>query len=611
MLITKPLLKPALGLLLLFFPLQISLAQDTVPEQGITHSGQRTGQPAFPVESYTELPNPTATPVDLWKEHNRSVLGWGNTYTRYKKEQPVAEDSLTEHLQLKAWKGEKLSAQWLVSAGKKELELSVVVSDLKQKGSGELIPKENIQSAFVRYVLTDELNKDGQGACGHRLAKDFDSTLVADVIDDRASLLKIAKHTTRPGWISIKVPESAAAGIYSGKIEIRDGSKTLKSLPLSVEVGERELPAPQDWEFHLDLWQNPYAAARYYKTELWSEAHFEFMARDYRQYAQAGGKSITASIIDRPWNGQTHDPFHSMVRWTKQLDGSWAFNFDVFDRWVEFMMGLGVTKQINAYSMIPWKLSFAYFDEASNTTRHLQTQPGEAEYEEAWIAMLRQFAAHLKQKGWFDKTYIAMDERSMEAMRETIKVIRKADPGFRISFAGSLHPELFEDIDDYCVSLGESFPEEVKSERRQQGKISTFYTSCAHAFPNSFTFSPPAETEWYGWYAANQGLDGYLRWAYNSWVLEPLLDSRFTTWAAGDTYFVYPGGRSSLRFEKLVEGIQAYEKIRLLKEEFREEGNPEALQKLETALALFSKEVLEHRPASEVIEEAKGILNTF
>ena len=36
-------------------------------------------------------------------------------------------------------------------------------------------------------------------------------------------------------------------------------------------------------------------------------------------------------------------------------------------------------------------------------------------------------------------------------------------------------------------------------------------------------------------------------------------------WPAGDTFLVYPGGASSIRYEKLREGIVDFEKIRLLK----------------------------------------------
>lgn len=87
------------------------------------------------------------------------------------------------------------------------------------------------------------------------------------------------------------------------------------------------------------------------------------------------------------------------------------------------------------------------------------------------------------------------------------------------------------------------------------------------------------------------GYDGFLRWAYNSWVGEPLTDSRFRTFPAGDTYIIYPGARSSVRFERLVEGIQDAEKISILKKEFAAKGTPEAasrLERLETLLSGFA-----------------------
>ena len=66
-----------------------------------------------------------------------------------------------------------------------------------------------------------------------------------------------------------------------------------------------------------------------------------------------------------------------------------------------------------------------------------------------------------------------------------------------------------------------------------------------------------------GWYAMAAGYNGALRWAFNSWVKNPLVDSRFRTWPAGDTYIAYPQARSSIRYERLLEGIQDYEKYRL------------------------------------------------
>ena len=58
---------------------------------------------------------------------------------------------------------------------------------------------------------------------------------------------------------------------------------------------------------------------------------------------------------------------------------------------------------------------------------------------------------------------------------------------------------------------------------------------------------------------------------------------------AGDTYMVYPEGRTCIRFERLVAGIQDYEKIRILRNEYKQKGNTSALRNLEKALSTFDE----------------------
>lgn len=554
---------------------------------------------------YTEMPNPVATDETAWQNLKKLQVGWGSTDVRYKKESPA--QGLEQKMVLKAWRGERVSAQMVLSNAGGEQELSVEVADLK--GSQGKISKENIQASFVRYVMTDELNKDRKGTCGYRKSKDYDSTLVADVLDHLSPKLNLKNKTSQGIWFKIAVPEDAKPGRYSTEISLKSGKKTLKKMPLVVEVSPRVLPKPQDWKFHLDLWQNPYAVARYHNVKLWSEEHLAILKKEMKLYAEAGGKSITASIMHKPWGGQTYDAFGSMVMWVKKLDGSWAFDFAVFDKWVELMHEVGINKQINCYSMVPWKLSFQYFDQATNQLQSIETDPSKPEYEAMWGEMLKAFAQHLKQKGWFEKTYISMDERPMEVMQQTFKIIKKADPNFKVSLAGALHDELEPHLDDYCVALRMKYTEETKQKRQKQGKVTTYYTSCEEPYPNTFTFSAPAESEWLAWYVAKENLDGYLRWAYNSWTAEPLKDSRFISWGAGDTYLVYPMGRSSIRFERLVEGIQSYEKIRILREEFSRKHQTEPLKKIEEVLQLFDEKTLPEKPASETIHRAKTLIN--
>lgn len=562
-------------------------------------------------EIYEELPNPVATDASKWARVTNPIIAWGSTDVRYNKElpAPIASAGI---LNLTGWMGEKLSAQFVISTNRDLKNVSVEVSDLVAKNYK--ISKWNTEGGFVRYVMTDELNKDGKGACGHRPNKaEWDSTLVADVIDHITPTLDIKKHTTQPVWVSVKVPrENIIKGMYRGTVTVKEDGKVLAQLPLVVTVKDRVLPEPKDWAFHLDLWQNPYSVARYYNVEPFSQEHFDLMRPIMTRYAEAGGKVITTSIMHKPWNGQTYDPFESMVTWMKKADGTWWFDYTVFDKWVEFMMSCGVKKEINCYSMVPWRLSFQYFDQASNQFKFFNGRPGDAAYEEFWMRMLQSFAQHLKEKGWFNITHIAMDERPLKDMLATIKVVYKADPDFKLSLAGTYHKELLEDLDDYCITLAEKFTPEEIAKRRAEGKVTTYYTCCTEPRPNTFTFSPLAESEWLGWWAAKINVDGYLRWALNSWVKDPLLDTRFISWAAGDCYLLYPGGRTSARFERLIEGIQAYEKIRILRAEKDKKGRSKNYGKqIDKILEPFNEFNLQEVPAAKVVNQAKAALNKF
>lgn len=559
--------------------------------------------------NYEEASNPISTNPSLWVKVSAPQVSWGSTDIRYKKEEPAPIARLKKDINLTAWKGERVSAQLVVWTPEALDNLSFIVSDLTS--GKETISKDNVRTGFVRYVMTDELNKDGKGGCGYRKSSDYDSTLVADPIDHIASTLTVPANATQGGWISVRVPQQVKAGKYTGTVTVKDGDKVLSELKLAVNVKNRTLPASTEWAFHLDLWQNPYAEARYYNVEPFSKEHFDRMRPDMQNYVDAGGKVITASIMHKPWNGQTYDPFESMVTWLKKADGTWYFDYTVFDKWVEYMMSLGVKKQINCYSMVPWRLSFQYFDQASNSFKYLDAKPGEAAYDEFWGNMLTSFAKHLKEKGWFDITHISMDERPMKDMLATLKVIRKVDKDFKVSLAGTYHDELVKELHDYCIAIGEKFPAEVIKSRKEAGQVTTYYTCCTEPRPNTFTFSAPAEAEWLGWFAAKENLDGYLRWALNSWVKNPLQDSRFTAWAAGDTYMIYPEGRSSIRFERLIEGIQSYEKIRILKEEFEKKGNKSAIKKIDKILKAFDEFSLEEIPAATVVTKAKEAINKY
>lgn len=540
-----------------------------------------------------------------WSQLKGTVnVSFASSNTRFTKEQYstfLQKQKQQKEWNPEAWRGEKVSSQVLVWSSEDISNLNLQIHDLIRE-DGQKIGAENITAGFLRYVLTDEF---GPG-CGYRKSKDFDSSLVADPIDP-VSYVSVNKNTLQPIWLSIKVPVGAKQGHYKGIVSVNAGEKI--DLSITLNVLDQVLPAADKWKFDLDFWQHPAAIARVHNVPLWSKEHYKYMRSYYTMLANAGQKCITASIINEPWNHQTYDDFPSLIRWIKKKDGSWSYDYQLFDQYVSFVMSCGIKDRINCYTMIPWKLSFQYYDERLGKDTVLTASPGTQDYNTYWSSMLTDFTKHLKDKKWFSITSISMDERAMQDMQAVIKLVHGVDPEWKIALAGEYHPEIEKDIYDYCVASKWEPADSVINRRKSNGYPTTFYTCCVEKYPNGFTFSPPAENVWIGWFAAAKGFTGYLRWAYNSWPKDPVHDSRFTAWPAGDTFLVYPGPMSSIRFEKMIEGIQDFEKIRILRDQFSKTGSEKDLKQLERILATFEIKNLETSPADKMIEEARHILN--
>ncbi|MDO5036155.1 MAG: DUF4091 domain-containing protein [Porphyromonas sp.] len=557
------------------------------------------------IEWYQELPNPTPTDPAKWAAIESPIVSWGTCDMRYPKEEPFSSAEQST-IKLTGWRGEDVSAQLVVSTPTAMDALRVRYDGLREENGAGTIDTDQLSGGFVRYVMTDELNKDGLGGCGERPDNTlFDSLLVADPIDHLALTLSMTEKTSTGYWLNIAIPDDLPAGTYVGEVEVLNDEQLLGKLALELEVQDATITPLEERSFLLDLWQNPFAIARVHGVELWSEEHFDAIKPYMELYRSAGGNTITASITHKPWNGQTYDHFESMVRWIKKADGTWDFDYTVFDKWVSFMLSLGIDKQINCYSMVPWQLSFLYYDEAEGKERILDTAPGEEAYTEVWSALLSSFAEHLKERGWFSITHIAMDERPKEVMQEVLRLVKNIDPDFKTSLAGDLHDEFIDVLDYYCPPLRTPMSEAQKEARRAKGFVTTFYTCCSEPRPNTFTFSEPADPEWYGWYAAGQELDGYLRWALNSWVKNPLQDSRYINWAGGDTYLIYPGPRTSIRFERLKQGIQSYAKVEQLRTILTEKGDTAELARMDEVLAQFDPFTLLEKPSAQVTAEAR------
>ena len=554
----------------------------------------------YPINDYAEPRVGTTPDAAAWNALADGLqASWASRDEHYKLHE-VPSLTQKDAATLRAWKGERANIQAVLYSKTDQGTLSVRMTEWKKNGVATGITEAG-DARFVNYVITDDFT-----SCGNH-NMNLPTWLVADVIDQDKPHAVPAMET-RPIWCTLEIPRNAEAGEYTTALEVvNEAGEVVKSLALTVIVDSHSLPEVKDQKFHLDFWQQPYAVSRYYGVDRWSDEHFEALKPYLQALGRAGQRVVSAILFYEPWGEQTHDLFDPMVETVKKSDGTWAYDYTVFDKYVELCADCGIDKFINCFSMVPWDMSFRYWDEASSSYKAVQTETSTQEYRELWTSFLTAFKAHLQEKGWFEKTNIALDERGEADMLRAYAIAN--DLGFNMALAGNYHASLNDKFRDLCAQLGQEhqFSDATIAERRAKGWVTTFYTSCANAEPNIYSNSLPAEAAYLPIYAAKMNLDGYLHWAWMNWDEHPLTDSRFRKFGSGDTYCYYPGNRSSIRFERLIEGIHQYEKIQILREEYKD--NADMLYKLNTLLNRFNSSTMAGTACAALVNDLENFLN--
>ena len=503
-------------------------------------------------------------PVDkqAWLDQKSGLhAAFGSTDRAYfRTESPQQEKEKNDLWEATGWRGERLNAEIIVWSPDTLEQVRFTLSDLIDV-KGSVISRRHTVLNLVRYVLGNYPYGAKDAVCGETPYKN--GYLMPDRLET-FERFDLPGHTVRPVWLSVDIPATAEPGVYTGNLEVRTTRQRM-NLRLKINVQKEVLPIPREWKYRLDLWQNPWVVAWKNNLVPWSEEHKVLLKKHLQLYANAGGKYITTYAVHSPWSDNSYMIEGGMIEWIKRKNGDWKFDYTIFDTYVALAMQVGIDKAITIYTAIPGGDRFRYLDESSGNYIQESWAPDSRVYSDHWNIFLTDLKAHLQKKGWFDKTYIGINESEMTQTLAAIKVIRKHSKSWRITYAGDWHKELDGLLDDYSFLYGKEPSRDELKQRAARGATSTYYVCCNPAKPNTFVNSPPVEGRWISWYSAACGYNGFLRWAYDAWPEDPVRDARFGSWPAGDCFLVYPGANSSIRYEKLREGIADYEKIRILK----------------------------------------------
>lgn len=551
-------------------------------------------------------------PVDAerWRKQPSGLsVAFGSTDTAYFRSEVPQLSGDARSWKGSGWRGERLNAVVLAWSPEAVEQVRFEWSDLKD-AQGHVLARDRLRARMVRYVVSDY----PYGATAKDCASaPTEAWLLPDRLQD-FERFDLPARSVRPVWLSLDLPADAVPGIYRGHVQVKS-LKQRFTLDLEVTVQRPLLPPPREWAFRLDLWQNPWVVASHYGLQPWSDAHKTLLKEHLQLYAQAGGKYVTTYAIHSPWQDNSYTLEGAMIEWVRKKNGTWAFDYRIFDEYVALAAEAGVDQAITIYTPIPWGHRFRYLDQRTGNYVHATWPPESAEFRKVWHVFLDDLQRHLEAKGWLQRTYLGINENPLEHTLAAIEVIRQHSPRWKITYAGDWHPELDRLVDDYSSLYGkEPGAQEVKA-RSAAGHATSYYVACGPPRPNTFVFSPPVEARWLGWYAAARGYDGFLRWAYDAWPADPARDARHTLWPAGDCFLVYPGGESSIRFEKLREGIVDYEKIRRLRAWAAKDTDAEAAR-LMTALdrhleAFTTERGFEEQRLSDALQRGEDLLDAL
>ena len=478
---------------------------------------------------------------------------------------------------LTAWRNDIATSELALASVDSVLKnLTVTASDFV---SGEnTIPASAVTATFIRST---QAYNGGYTWNNYPTPNGSNRSESSDILWSTEPM-DVAYNAVQPVWVEIAVPKNAAPGTYQGTLTVTaDGLEEAMTFTYTLEVLDAVLPDATEFAktFDVELWQYPYSSAEYYGVEPFSAEHLDILRSSMELYKSIGGHAITTTIMEDAWSGQTYSQnsihYPSMIRWEK-VNGIMTYDYTDFDAWVGLCKELGIGDKIVLYSIAPWHNTITYWENGV-----LKSEPntfGNIVPDGMWTHFLTDLIAHLEEKGWFEDAYIGIDERGFSTAAFDLIDSIKGSNGEPLKTAGAMDGFVNKwdlalrvtdlNVGDTAVHDHPTEFAQLLKERQAKGYRTTLYSCTGHQ-PGNFSLCAPVESYWVILNAGKQGGAGFLRWAYDAWVADPLNDTTHSNFEAGDCFLIFPDekdaadpvSRRSVRLARIAEGVRDVNKL--------------------------------------------------
>jgi len=190
----------------------------------------------------------------------------------------------------------RFSGQMVVGSTEPITGLQAECTDLKCGGK-TIKASEHVQVRFVRCE---------QARRGRYIFLGLESTPPAEVKVVKGRSAAQYTGAVQPVWITVNVPEDAEPGRYTGTVTLRAGGLEETAVPVELEVIAWTLPDQKDFKTGIGMYQSPDTVALKYKTEMWSDKHWELIGKSFKLMGEIGCREVFLTGIRRTHIGNEH-----------------------------------------------------------------------------------------------------------------------------------------------------------------------------------------------------------------------------------------------------------------------------------------------------------------
>jgi len=368
----------------------------------------------------------------------------------------------------------------------------------------------------------------------------------------------IRRNRLQPIFGDVRIPADVPAGVYQGTLRVMANFITVAQIPVYLTVWNFNMPAERRVSTTFHLYRHKIAQYWGGPGPVQDEDQIRRVAKNFENLLHEFMIDLT-----NPWKDP--NPLDDPPLLPEPF---FQFNGDTLlpPDYTNFDAVVGPRLDGSYYSNGVPAVAFNSTLFGPGNDGGVQDLP-----EEIYILAARDFARHLKEKGWWERIFIYasdepyLDPGKVEAIAYDATLMRLGDPDWRERIMVTNHwmPELNDSVgiwnpqfhmyDNWSETLPQYGREDYQRLLKEGDKLWFYFTNGGTPPYTTYDIDTihghePLVMNWGCWY---EGATGLLHWSSNAWRDEPWVDFNMQEnwwWARnGDGFLTWPGDYNGTR----------------------------------------------------------------